>query len=429
MGERWEKLLDHWIGAGLIDADTAVRIRAFEAEKEKTLGLRWPVLVALIFGGLLLGAGVLLFVAAHWDELSPGARFTLVLLMVGGFHLAGALVAERFANLAMVLHGLGTLALGAGIFLAGQIFNLAEHWPGGLMLWALGAWIGWGLRRDDWLQPALAAVLTPAWLAGEWIAAIEHRYQGNLPLAQSLFLLAIVYLTAQTREHDTYLRRALATIGALALIPCTPYLIFSLNTAHSYYGNLQGPPLSYAIVAYVVGFALPVGVGFALRRRDGWMYLVAAFWVVIVGLFDPDKKYQSLGLFFWCMVGGAGMTLWGLHDERRDRTVLGTLGTLVSVMALLFWAQEYKGIWIYPVCAVMSVGAVAWGVRAARKEGINAGILMFALTVGFFYFSTVMDKLSRSASMIGLGLLFLLGGWALEKTRRRLVAGVDRGGK
>jgi len=46
----------------------------------------------------------------------------------------------------------------------------------------------------------------------------------------------------------------------------------------------------------------------------------------------------------------------------------------------------------------------------------------FAITILVFYFSTFMDKLGRSASLIGLGLLFLAGGWALEKLRRRLVA-------
>jgi len=35
-----------------------------------------------------------------------------------------------------------------------------------------------------------------------------------------------------------------------------------------------------------------------------------------------------------------------------------------------------------------------------------------------------MDRLGRSASLVGLGLLFLGGGWALERTRRRLVASV-----
>jgi hypothetical protein len=41
-----------------------------------------------------------------------------------------------------------------------------------------------------------------------------------------------------------------------------------------------------------------------------------------------------------------------------------------------------------------------------------------------FYFSDVMDRLGRSASLIGLGLLFLGGGYLLERTRRRLIATV-----
>jgi hypothetical protein len=46
----------------------------------------------------------------------------------------------------------------------------------------------------------------------------------------------------------------------------------------------------------------------------------------------------------------------------------------------------------------------------------------FALTIVVFYFCNVMDKLDRSASLVGFGLLFLLGGWQLEKLRRKLVA-------
>ena len=143
MAARWEHYLERWTGTGLIDASTAHRIRAFEAKREPAPGLRWPVLLALSLGGLLLGAGVLLFVAAHWDALSPAERFGLVLLLVALFHVAGALVAESFPALSSTLHAVGSICLGAGIFLAGQIFNLQEHWPGGVMLWAIGAWVGW----------------------------------------------------------------------------------------------------------------------------------------------------------------------------------------------------------------------------------------------------------------------------------------------
>jgi uncharacterized membrane protein len=78
------------------------------------------------------------------------------------------------------------------------------------------------------------------------------------------------------------------------------------------------------------------------------------------------------------------------------------------------------------MCALGSIGLIVWGLMEARKERINLGVAGFALTVLFFYFSNVMDKLGRSASLIGLGLLFLLGGWLLERTRRQLVARLEK---
>jgi hypothetical protein len=67
------------------------------------------------------------------------------------------------------------------------------------------------------------------------------------------------------------------------------------------------------------------------------------------------------------------------------------------------------------------MGLAAWGVREARSERINVGAAIFALTVLTFYFSQVLDKLGRSASLVGFGLLFLAGGWSLERARRLLV--------
>ena len=61
------------------------------------------------------------------------------------------------------------------------------------------------------------------------------------------------------------------------------------------------------------------------------------------------------------------------------------------------------------------------GIRETRAERINLGIVGFALTVLSFYFAKVMDKLERSGSLVLLGILFLAGGWALERTRRRLI--------
>src|SRR5438270_12598305 len=215
-----ETKLREWTAAAVIDAATAGRIHDFEEARagQTAPKLRWPIVLAVSFGALLMGAGVLLFVAAHWDELSPTGRFSLVLAMVALFHVAGAFVEEKFAGLATALHAVGTITLGAGIFLAGQIFNLEEHWPGRVMLCALGAWIGWALRRD-WPQALLAAILTPWWIMGEWWMRTERIAASDWVAAQFALLLAFTYLSARIGEDDAPVRRALAWLGGLTLIP------------------------------------------------------------------------------------------------------------------------------------------------------------------------------------------------------------------
>jgi hypothetical protein len=63
-----------------------------------------------------------------------------------------------------------------------------------------------------------------------------------------------------------------------------------------------------------------------------------------------------------------------------------------------------------------------WGVTQSSRGLVNLGIVFFGATVAWFYFSDLFDKLDRSLGLIGLGVLFLAGGWALEKTRRSLLA-------
>jgi hypothetical protein len=53
---------------------------------------------------------------------------------------------------------------------------------------------------------------------------------------------------------------------------------------------------------------------------------------------------------------------------------------------------------------------------------VNLGTVFFGAAVTWFYFSDLFDKMGRSLGLIGLGVLFLAGGWVLEKTRRGLLA-------
>ncbi len=420
----WQTSLQSWVDAGLIDPATAERIRAFEDKHVQ----RWPALFAWGLGGLMLSAGVLLFVAAHWDELSPAVRFSLVLLLVAAFHVAGGITARAYEVLATVFHAVGTVALGAGIFLAAQIFHLQEHWPGGLLLWALGAWLAAWVRRD-WVQAALAAVLTPAWLASEWMARTERLRGGEGVLAEGLLLLAIAYLTAYTAEKASAFRYTLEALGAVALIPGVVLVAVAASQGFDVEPDWGAVPAGWKIVGWTLAFALPLGTAFLLRGRAAWMNLGAAVWVAVLGAFSWRGTYRELVLYLWCLVGSLGLMAWSIHEERRRRLHLGLLTLFITAVLLLAWAERYDKALAYLGCALGSAALVGWGIRAPLKEAINVGVGLFALTVGFFYFSTVMDKLSRSASLIGFGLLFLIGGWLLERTRRRLIARLEAGGR
>lgn len=383
MRAQWDRFLERWTGVGLIDPAVAERIRAFEADREKAGGLRWPMLLAVAFGGLLLGAGVLLFVAAHWDRLSPAERFGLVLLLTGFFHVAGAAASQSFPDLSCAMHGVGTICLGAGIFLAGQIFHLQEHWPGGVMLWAAGACVAWLLLRD-WPQAALVALLVPAWIAGEWIEATRSCLGGCKIVAEGLLLLSVSYLTGVAPGKETPVRTSLAWIGGLALIPLTLAVV---NSGTSYCHDEIRLSEGCRMLGWVAALVLPLAPALWMRRSASWMNLVAAFWVVLLGTasFPKSEAEGSLPLLFWHEAGP------------------------------------------FVLCALGSLGCIAWGMKEKRRVMINLGVAGFGLTVLFFYFSNVMDKLGRSASLIGLGLLFLLGGWLLHKARLRLMARLEKG--
>src|ERR1700728_4019016 len=179
--------LTRWQSAGLLDDPTAAAIRAYEEAHAKPSSRGWQVLVALILGAILLCAGVLLFVAAHWDSISPLVRLLLVVAMLVFFHGLGLLTRTRFAGFATAMHAAGTISAGAAIALVGQIFNMQEHWPSAVMLWALCAAAGWALLRDQFHQ-SLTFLLVPTWIGCEWFDW-THDYAGAATYAFRFFAL------------------------------------------------------------------------------------------------------------------------------------------------------------------------------------------------------------------------------------------------
>ena len=161
-----ESLLTRWQSAGVLDAATAARIRAHEVQtaskdQSDSPAMKWQGITALILGAILLACGVVLFVSAHWDQTRP--RRALPARLAPWSPSSTSRAAWRgpsFRGLSTALHAVGTIATGAAIALVGQIFNIQEHWPAAVLLWALAALAGWVLLHDQ-AQQTLALLLSP----------------------------------------------------------------------------------------------------------------------------------------------------------------------------------------------------------------------------------------------------------------------------
>lgn len=364
-----DRRIEKWTAAEVIDAVTAQRIRRFESESRR--GSDFLVRLALALGGIMVAAGVLLFVAAHWDALSPTQRFLLVLLLTGGFHVAGAFFADHIRALSVTMHAVGTAALGAGIFLAGQIFNLQEHWPGGIMLWAAGAVAAWYVLRHS-VQAVFAALLIPFWLGGEWIVRAGDHPGTGLILAVFTAMLALSYLTVPALGLRDSFRKSLHVIGGVVLIPACIVLIFMVSEQEFWNSYRQQLPPATLMMGWILAFGLPLLFSAALRRAGALYNIAGAAWLLALAQFN----YRN---------------------------------------------NNVAELTIYSLCAIGAIGLIAWGVREAQKNYVNVGVIGFAITVAFFYFSSVMDKLGRSFALITGGVLFLVGGYFLERLRRKLV--------
>jgi len=180
---------------------------------------------------------------------------------------------------------------------------------------------------------------------------------------------------------------ALGWIGGIAVLPVGVLAFVEGRENFWSWRNRPEAPFLEHIIAWCIAIGLPLLVALALRRRTAWVNAVAAVWVLVIGTFHSPNQdaSRSLPLYAWNSLGP------------------------------YFWA------------GIGALGFVVWGLLERRKERINLGVAGFALTVIIFYFSDVMDKLGRSASLIGLGVLFLFGGWGLERMRRQLVARVAGG--
>lgn len=365
-----------WRDAGVLDVESAERILQFERSNAQSAGIGWQVWLAVALGALMVAAGISLFVAAHWDVLSPAVRFAITLALIAIFHVGAMAVRARFARLSIALHTIGTAAAGGGVALAGQIFNIQEHWPTGILLTFLAAFTAWLLLGRDQIQATFCLLLLPCWVVSEWSFYNDGKIGSGVMIARILAMTAVLYLCAFMQSH----RKLLQTILTIAAVPTLLFVAVRLGEAPwEYWDHAQRLSLSASLLGWLL-VLLPLAAAGIFRRRTMPLMLISLSWVLIL----PHTQTAQNGSEAWNRVGAGPLT--------------------------------------FLLTAVFSTAMAWWGVRERSRLMVNLGAAGVGLTVLWFYFSSVFGKLQRSLALVIMGALFLLIGWAWEKARQRLIA-------
>ncbi len=393
-----------WVAEGAIDAELADRLRtslASHREPERANKLIW-VLVSI--GAVLIGGGLLLFIASQWDQSSPMRRLVLLL----GIYLvvvASAALAER-SQLAITARGLwflSSIAVGVNIFLAGQIFHLPLNYWHGTLLWLIATLaMGWAApsSAQGWLAVPLG-ILTLGWISTPSSFAFDQGaflfepggIKALLPLI-GLGLVAGGLLLDETNFE--WLTKPLHGFGALLVaVPVT------VSTFHpdAFAWVFQFDPRLFHFVV-IAGVIAVIAV---VWKRDPRSPLLAAFVAVTVLLlavlpqvddeyFDFDTRVQSAS--------------WLAESFDTSQALFGIYTAVIFALG---------------------VATIMAGQHFAIRALVNVGFAVVSVLLFAVYVGRIAGELPTSLSVIVGGLLLVGGAIFLERKRREVTAEVATG--
>ncbi len=414
--------LPAWVQDGLLSAESAEQLKQrYQLDKLEKESSRLLAAVLFTLGSLLLGGGVISFVAAHWEELPVGFKVGLLFAMLLAFHLTGYWL--RFKRdsprLGHALLFCGSLVFGANIGLMAQVFHISGDWYRAYLAWGVGALaMAWAVR--SWLTGVLVLVTTFVWFIG-FATDFHERAAAVYP-----FLLAAALLPLAWRTGS----RVLYMLTFLGIICALPAL-----------AEIEGDSGLNVLLALMAGGFLTWAAGEFQRtvssKPEFGNPLAMLGLVVLAGsayvwsfhyVWDHNWNQQWRALY-WLLPAGVAVAIglallvrsWAAPQSER----LFSCGMLCALLLSSVAVVLSKGRIALPTIAMnlaallfASIG-IGKGIMDQRRLAFWAGTLFLVLLILSRFFEYETGLLVKSAAFIGCGALILFGGIAYERLLQR----------
>ena len=367
--------IDAWEEAGLLDAETATRLREHEAASTR------PVLVPAVLGvgAVAISLGLVAIVAANWSAIGGATKLgvDLALGVVLGALIVRSSPGWRREVAVLVFYGYVLASIG----LIGQVYHLSSPLWQPLLTWSvLTAPVLWLVRSGA--------------AAGIWIAGLSVTH-------------ALVFERAFEFFERLFGSGSEGSVGVLlALVAISPFLYFGISRARGLDGeagpagrafNAAGWAAVYALAfASAMLFYVDVGVdesaGLALLPAAG-IWSVAA---VSLPSWQAPGERPAVSALRATLIIGVVSTCAALGFARAEWALVGALGQL-AVLALAAWTCQSMG--------------MRGGFRLA-----TAAIYLRLLIV---YFEVFGSLLSTGLGLISGGALAMAFAWLWSKRSNR----------
>jgi uncharacterized membrane protein len=419
--------LKEWVGEGVVSEEQAARLGEryrldrLESEARGTL-----LNTIFLIGAVLIGCGVVAFVAAHWDDIPRTLKVALLLALMLGAHGAGFWLWHRRTNprphLGHALTLLGTLIFGANIGLFAQIYHISGSLHEAFLAWAVGAAV---------MAYALGSVPNAAVAA----AASFIGYCLYMDTAQGAFFVYPV-VAAHALFPLCYRRRSLPLLFLIVVAAAgslvgnswvlangkgwqiaMPFLLTA--TALWCYGRFhhrKGAHPEFGALARALGALCFSGMLFFISFHE---IADECSWMAVGDSVPKDGYWYALCVPLIVMAVLAAITV-----VRRPAGLLDWVVPLIAaavVIGATFLPRPE--IWSTIVFNAVALAIAGWGIAAGLREYERlpywSGLAFAVALIAGRFFEYESHLLVKSAGFVAAGVILIVAGIAFENRMKK----------
>jgi uncharacterized membrane protein len=398
------KMIEHegrrWTEQGIITTAQYEQIVRLYSHKSHAIG------IVPFLGSILVGLGILSFMAANWKEIPDIVRLLIIMAALIGFYFSGeAYLKKGHEKLGIAMIGIGLVTFGAGIILIAQMFHLEAY--------DVTSWIVWGTT---------GIVLT-------------YMYRSRYLYMISLLIFSITqFYSVSEFHHFSYVSFAIMLIGLgiYAWKLRSPLLVWLFSISFIAQAIMLITVSEWKFLWVFVPIMLLYVLGDGIKQRDlapplQSVSLIAAYtFDLFIILFAEEvhpTDIQAQAASFLTISG----VLLAVSMLLKIRSKRGISGAEWIVMPLLLYINTYTDVIYLLILFFFSLFVLWRGYAEGWRFKINLGTVLFLIITMTAYGKLAWSFMDKSFFFIIGGILLLILSWFLNRRRHQFLEQAKEG--